>query len=84
MAKRSKTAPAIPAWLVRCEYDYYCQGWEDTYGYFLVYADSFKDSCSKLAKRLKNARHFEDCTVCPPDDEIYSIGSLWGTKRKTK
>lgn len=45
-------------YLVYCEYDYYCQGTESTYGYFLVEATHWEDACNKVRARVDNARNF--------------------------
>lgn len=52
-------------YLIYCEYDYYCQGWEATRGYFLVYADSFEEAVSKLKSSglAENVRHERNMTV---------------------
>jgi len=55
-------------YLIFCEWDYYCQGWDDTYGYFLVTADTFSQACAKVVKHLeeqgmRNVRGFENRTV---------------------
>lgn len=49
--------------LIHCKYEYYCQGWEETHGYFLVTAESFEKACRKLRKKLKNAYGFENNNV---------------------
>ena len=49
--------------LVCCNYDEYCQGYEETWGYFLVTASSFKDAVKKLKKKLVNPDNFKDCDV---------------------
>ena len=49
--------------LVYCNYDEYCQGYEETWGYFLVTASSFKDAVEKLKKKLVNPDNFRDCNV---------------------
>ena len=58
----------MKAWLVECTYDYWCQGWEDTRGYFLVYADSYETACDKVigltaTKGVNNPRDFENKTI---------------------
>ena len=55
-------------YLIFCEYDEYCQGWEATSGYFLVYADSFEAACNKLSQCYSPLdytafRNFKDCTI---------------------
>lgn len=53
----------MKTFLIQCRYEYYCQGYEDTYGYFLVYAKSYDEACAKLSKKLRNARSFENMTI---------------------
>ena len=56
-------------YLIFCEYDYYCQGWEEASGYFLIYADSFELACTKLCQQgsddpsAKAFRNFKNCTI---------------------
>ena len=50
-------------WLISCYYEYYCQGWEETHGYFLVRADTFSAACEKLKKKLENANRFANHTL---------------------
>lgn len=49
--------------LVYCHYDYYCQGTDDTWGYFLVKARTFQEACRKVAAKVDNAREFVDRTI---------------------
>lgn len=49
--------------LVYCRYEEYCQGWEETYGYFLVTAESFEEAYRKLEKKLEMAHGFQDKNV---------------------
>jgi len=49
--------------LIYCTYEYYCQGYEDTQGYWLVTARSFELACHILKEKLRNARDFEDRTL---------------------
>ena len=49
--------------LVYCQYDYYCQGTESTWGYFLVTAKTFREAKDKVRDRVENARDFEDKTI---------------------
>lgn len=35
--------------LIKCTYDYYCQGYEATSDSFLSHGHDFKDACSQLA-----------------------------------
>lgn len=50
-------------YLVYCEYDYYCQGIESTYGYFLVEATHWEDACNKVRANVENARNFENKNI---------------------
>jgi hypothetical protein len=50
-------------YLILCYYDEYCQGWEETYGYFLVYAENFEEACIKLKLKLNNAHNFINNTI---------------------
>lgn len=49
--------------LIFCEYDYYCQGIESTWGYFLVEATHYENACNKVRTRVEKARNFEDRTI---------------------
>lgn len=49
--------------LVYCQYDYYCQGIESTWGYFLVEATHFEDACNKIRCHKANTRNFENRTI---------------------
>jgi hypothetical protein len=49
--------------LIYCTYEYYCQGYEDTQGYFLVTATSFEEACGIIRINLRNARNFENKTL---------------------
>jgi hypothetical protein len=49
--------------LIRCRYDTYCQGYEETSETFLVYSNSFEDACRKLTDALKDAHSFENLTI---------------------
>lgn len=54
--------------LIYCEYDYDCQGMDDTFGYFLVRAKSFEEACRKLKARednyfFSNPRNFQNHTI---------------------
>jgi hypothetical protein len=53
----------MKTYLIQCRYEYYCQGYEETFGYFLVYAKSFEEGCNKLSKILQNAHNFENMTI---------------------
>ena len=55
-------------WLIFCEYDHYCQGWETVSGSFLVYSDTFENACAKLHRlgmtiEAENARNFRNLTL---------------------
>jgi len=54
--------------LVFCEFDTFCQGWERDWGYFLVLASDFPFACTKLKehsidKGENNPRGFRNHTV---------------------
>ena len=49
--------------LVYCTYEYYCQGYEDTQGYFLVTAKTFEEACGIIQENVRNARDFENKTL---------------------
>ena len=49
--------------LISCDYEYYCQGFEETYGYFLVSASTFEEACKKLESNLSDATNFHNCNV---------------------
>lgn len=51
------------SYLISCTYDEYCQGYDQTWGYFLVTAPSFEDACFKLKKKLINPYNFQDHTI---------------------
>ena len=53
----------VKQFLIHCTYEYYCQGYEDTQGYWLVTANSFEDACEILKTELRNARYFENRTL---------------------
>ena len=55
-------------YLIYCDYDTWCQGWEPASGYFLVEANSFEHACEKLQgcttfTNKQDFRNFDDCTV---------------------
>lgn len=49
--------------LLFCDYEYYCQGYENTYGYFLVYAEDFADACTKLKREIPSAHNIKNKTI---------------------
>jgi len=49
--------------LIYCTYEYYCQGYEDTQGYYLVTATNFDEACEIIKQNVRNARYFEDRTL---------------------
>jgi hypothetical protein len=51
------------AYLLSCWYDYYCQGIEQGFGYFLVYAHDYEAACNKLRGQLDNVRDIKNCTI---------------------
>jgi len=50
-------------YLVCLRFDEWCQGYEETWGYFLVTATSFEEACEKLRIKLHNAREFQNHTI---------------------
>jgi hypothetical protein len=57
-------------WLVVCRYDEYCQGWDATWGYFLVRnAPSYEAACNRVKiwfrtqRDMKNPHDFSNHTV---------------------
>lgn len=60
----------LKQFLISCDYDYYCQGYEKTTGIFLSTGTDFDDACIKLRTWLQyttgrgiNARNFVSLTV---------------------
>lgn len=53
--------------LVHCEHEVYCQGYEMTWGYFLVEAWNFEHACIILREKLDKAGHFKNCTILEKD-----------------
>ena len=56
--------------LISCNFEEYCQGWEETYGWFLVRAETYEQACFKLRTALgegttdtRNVHNFRNCTV---------------------
>lgn len=50
-------------YLISCEHEVYCQGYEYVHDTFLVYAASFAEAYDKLKDRLKNVRYIENKTI---------------------
>ena len=50
-------------WLLFCNYTCYCQGWEETYGYFLVSADSLEQAIRILRTNVKDAENIVSHTL---------------------
>jgi hypothetical protein len=48
---------------VRFTYTYWCQGWEETTGYVLVYAKDFDEAIIKIKAQYHEASNFENCTL---------------------
>lgn len=55
----------VLGWLVQFEYEEYCQGYEWTWTYRLVYARTFEEACNKIkaSSGFRNPRDFMDCTI---------------------
>lgn len=58
------------SFLVSCHYDEYCQGWESSWGYFLVHnVQSFREACAAVEQSVKddddirNLHAFHDHTI---------------------
>jgi len=55
------------AFLIECDFTYYCQGTEDGHGCFLVYADSYEEATEKLRINDKgdcwDFRNFKNRTI---------------------
>jgi len=51
--------------LIRFYYDYWCQGWERTTTYLLVYAETFDEAVEQIKnnKEYRNADTFENYTI---------------------
>ena len=45
------------AFLIECDYTYYCQGAEDGHGYFLVYEKTFGMAVIKLRNKYPDGMH---------------------------
>jgi len=63
-----RTTATLRDWLIECDYDHWCQGWEKAHGLFLVRADSFEAACVKLEAGFRtavreNPRNFINCTI---------------------
>ena len=50
-------------YLINCDYEEWCQGWDNVNGYFLVYAPSFDEACSYLENELRKPQNFRNCTI---------------------
>lgn len=50
-------------YLISCWHTVYCQGSEETFGYFLVRASCYEDAVNKLCSKLESPRDFENCTI---------------------
>jgi len=55
----------MKAYLISCDYEYYCQGYEWTNGIVLVHADSFEQACQKIIdnKDYYHAENFKNLTI---------------------
>jgi len=53
----------MKAYLINCEHEIFCQGFERVREDFLIYADSFERACDKLYKSLEDPRFFENKTI---------------------
>lgn len=52
-------------YLVKFDYDYYCQGYERGTETFLVYADTFEEACRRILNggKFLNVRNFRNLTL---------------------
>lgn len=50
-------------YLIKFTYDYYCQGYEKTVEYALVFASCFEVACEKIPHKYRGAREFENLTI---------------------
>lgn len=53
-------------YMIRFDYDHYCQGYEDATETVLVRASSYEDACLKIKAKThtyKNARNFRNLTI---------------------
>lgn len=60
--------PLPHPYLLKFTYDYYCQGYESTFEYALVYAYSFEQACNYIrleSAKYTNARDFENLNFGP-------------------
>jgi hypothetical protein len=53
----------MKSFLIKFSYDYYCQGYEKTTEYRLVYAKTYRLACLKLEEKFENVRDFENWTI---------------------
>ena len=53
----------MEAYLINCEHEVFCQGYERVREDFLIYADSFERACDKLYNSLEDPRFFENKTI---------------------
>jgi hypothetical protein len=60
-----KTSPQPHPYLIRFEYDYYCQGYEKATDTVLVYAYSYEQACNYVGtdSRFESPRNFENLTL---------------------
>ena len=51
--------------LIKFNYDYYCQGWERTTETCLVYATDYESACIKISKqdKYKDVKDFQNLTI---------------------
>ena len=56
-------------YLISFRYEEWCQGWDNTYGYVLVYAHTYEDAVRKLKNtgRYHNPRSFKNHTIGEQD-----------------
>jgi len=49
--------------LIRFQYEYYCQGYEWTSEIALVKDSTFARACAKIGRKYKSAKDFENLTI---------------------
>ena len=53
----------LKPYLLYCQYEVYCQGFEDEWGYFLVYANSQEEAERKLKDNIEGVQEIEHKTI---------------------
>ncbi len=50
-------------YLIEFKYQHYCQGYEDSWTFVLVAADSFEAACKEIEHHYKDAESFTNKTI---------------------